>query len=449
MKIRSKILAAITLSIVAAVGSKAQTPRINFSEYDLPNGLHVILQPDKSSPSVVVSVMYHVGSKNENPTRTGFAHFFEHLMFEGTPNIPRGEYGKIVEKAGGTLNANTSMDRTYYFELLPPNQLELGLWLESDRMFELKVDSIGIETQRGVVKEEKRQRVDNQPYGNFMAEAFKRAFTVHPYHWVPIGDFEHLNKASYSEFADFYKTYYVPNNAVLTLSGNFDPAQAKTLVEKYFAPIARGTREMFRPTVVEPEKTKEITDTIYDNIQLPGVFLTYNTPAVGTPDFYAVDMFTTLLAGGQSSYLYKSLVDQKQKALEVEAFPFDNEHPGVSIILALANMNNSPVEIKNDIDSIITQFQTNLIGEKDFKKLQNIYENRIISGLGTAAQRAENLATAYTYFKNTEMANKEGENYMKVTREDLRRVAQKYFRTTNRVTLYYLPKPKTSDTAQK
>jgi predicted Zn-dependent peptidase len=440
MQIHKKSIATIGLSIVAVAIATAQMPRIDYTEYDLSNGLHVIMHSDKSAPSVVVSVMYHVGSKNEIPTRTGFAHFFEHLMFEGTSYIPRGEYGKIVEKAGGTLNANTSMDRTYYFELLPPNQLELGLWLESSRMFDLKVDSIGIETQRGVVKEEKKQSYDNRPYGSFFIEALKRAFTIHPYQWAPIGNFEHLNAAKYSEFYDFYKTYYVPNNAVLTLSGNFDPTQAKPWVEKYFGSIARGDKPMHRPTVVEPTKTAEICDTIYDNIQLPGVFLTYNTPAVGTPDYYAVDMLSTLLAGGQSSRLYKTLVDEQQKALMIQAFPFDNEQPGVTIILALANMGNSPKDIEQGIDSIIGNLQTKLISEQEFNKLQNMFETNLVNSFASVAGKAEKLATAYTYFKNTEFANKEADNYLKVTREDIQRVAKKYFTKNNRVVLYYLPK---------
>ena len=189
--------------------TKAQD-KIKFVEYNLTNGIHVILHEEHSTPIVAVSVLYHVGSKNENPERTGFAHFFEHLLFEGSQNIERGEYSKLVEKNGGTLNANTSQDRTYYYEILPSNQLELGLWLESERMLHAKVENVGIETQRSVVKEEKRQRVDNQPYASFISEMFKRAFPKHPYRWVPIGSMEHLDAAQEKDYVKFYQDFYVP-----------------------------------------------------------------------------------------------------------------------------------------------------------------------------------------------------------------------------------------------
>ena len=211
--------------------------KIEFEEYDLDNGLHVILHQDNSTPIVAVSIMYHVGSKNENPERTGFAHFFEHLLFEGSENIGRGEFDKYVEGAGGTLNANTSWDRTYYHEVLPSNQLELALWLESERLLHAKVEQKGIETQREVVKEERRQRVDNQPYGSVMEETMKRAFTKHPYQWPIIGSMDHLNAAKDEEFVEFYKTFYVPNNAVLSIAGDIDTKDAKKLIAKYFSGI--------------------------------------------------------------------------------------------------------------------------------------------------------------------------------------------------------------------
>ncbi|HMU70472.1 MAG TPA: pitrilysin family protein, partial [Chitinophagales bacterium] len=200
----------------------AQSIQIKYTEYDLPNGLHVILHEDHSTPIVAVSIMYHVGSKNENPNRTGFAHFFEHLLFEGSENIPRGEFAKIVERSGGTLNANTSNDRTYYFEIMPSNQLETSLWLESERLMHAKVDKVGIETQRSVVKEEKRQRVDNQPYGTLIEEIMKRMYTNHPYRWMTIGSMEHLDAASEEDYVNFYKTFYVPNNAVLSIAGDIN-----------------------------------------------------------------------------------------------------------------------------------------------------------------------------------------------------------------------------------
>ena len=209
------LLAALVVGLSSVQG---QSNKIEFEQYKLKNGLNVILHEDHSTPIVAVTVLYHVGSKNEDPERTGFAHFFEHLLFEGSENIERGEYMKLVQSNGGILNANTSFDRTFYFEILPSNQLELGLWLESERMLHAKIDETGVETQREVVKEEYRQRYENSPYGTFLPEMFKRAYEKHPYQWVPIGSLEHLNAAKIEEFRAFYKKFYIPNNATLSLS---------------------------------------------------------------------------------------------------------------------------------------------------------------------------------------------------------------------------------------
>ncbi|MFN5986755.1 MAG: M16 family metallopeptidase, partial [Chitinophagaceae bacterium] len=209
------------------IGATAFGQSIQFEKYVLPNGLKVILHEDHSAPVVAVTALYHVGSKNEDTARTGFAHFFEHLLFEGSENIKRGEFDKYVTNAGGALNANTSQDRTFYYELLPSNQVELGLWLESERMMHAKIEQIGVNTQREVVKEEKRQRMDNRPYGSFLNEMLKRAFKVHPYRWSPIGSMDHLNAAKLEEFIQFYKTYYVPNNCVLSIAGDFNKAELK------------------------------------------------------------------------------------------------------------------------------------------------------------------------------------------------------------------------------
>src|SRR5690606_32559095 len=254
----------------AAVAVTAQN-KIGFHEFQLDNGLTVLLHQDTTTPIVAVSVMYHVGSKNEDPTRTGFAHFFEHLLFEGTENIGRGEYMKKIESIGGTLNAYTSNDITYYYEVVPSNYLETALYMESERMLHAKIDSTGIETQRSVVKEEMRQRYDNQPYGTILRETFKRTHQKHPYHWTVIGSIEHLNAATLDEFMQFYNTYYVPNNAVLSIAGDLDYAQTEAWVRKYFGEMPAGPGTIVRPSVTEPKRETEIRDTVYDNIQLPAV----------------------------------------------------------------------------------------------------------------------------------------------------------------------------------
>ncbi len=418
----------------------AQSNKISFEEYKLDNGLHVILHQDKATPIVTVSVMYHVGSKNENPELTGFAHFFEHLMFEGTENIGRGEYSNYVERAGGTLNANTSQDRTYYYEILPSNQLELGLWLESERMLHAKVDEIGISTQKQVVTEEMKQTVDSRPYGTLMEEITKRAFKEHPYQWRVLGSAEHIFAAKDQDFVDFYKEFYVPNNAVLVLAGDIDIDNAKKMIDKYFSGIPKGQKEIYRPTVVEAPLNGEIRDVIYDNVQLPLVAQAYRTPALGTEDYYALSMLNTLLSDGQSSRIKKSLVDEKQKAIEAGAFALPFEHPSLAVIYALPNMGVSPDDLESTLDAEINKVKTDLISEREFQKLRNKVENAFVNSNVKLEKRAENLATNYTYYKNTDLINTELDKYLAVTREDIKRVANKYLVKDNRVVLHYLPK---------
>ncbi len=418
----------------------AQAPKIEFTEYDLDNGLHVILHQDNSTPIVAVSVLYHVGSKNENPERTGFAHFFEHLLFEGSENINRGEFDKYITNAGGTNNANTSNDRTFYYEILPSNQLELGLWLESERMMHAKIDPEGVETQREVVKEEKRQRMDNQPYGSILTEILKRAYTVHPYRWPTIGSLEHLNNATLEEFIEFYKTFYVPENATLSIAGDIDIKQAKVAIDKYFKDIKRGGKTIPRPTIVEPPQTQEIRDIVYDNIQLPAVIQTYHMPAQGTPDSYALNMLSTVLSGGQSSRMYKSLVDEQKKAYVVQAFPFASEDPGLYIVFGLANVGVSVDELENGMDEEIKKVQNELVSEKEFQKVRNQIESSYVQKNASMVGIAEQLADYHVYYGDASLINTELDRFMKITREDLQRVANKYLTKENRVVLHYLPK---------
>ncbi len=435
-----KLQVAISLLLLLGwSGMRAQT-KIAFTEYTLPNGLHVILHQDKSTPIVAVSVMYHVGSKNEKPDRTGFAHFFEHLLFEGSENIGRGEFDKYISRAGGTNNANTSWDRTYYYEILPSNQLELGLWLESERMLHAKVDTKGIETQRQVVKEERRQRIDNQPYGSILEQSFKKAFKEHPYQWPVIGYMEHLDAAQEEDYVNFYKDFYVPNNAILSIAGDIDIEQSKKLIEKYFGSIPKGKKPIYRPKIVEPPLTGEVRDTVRDNIQLPAVIHAYRIPAQGTGDYYAVQMLGILLSQGESSRLYKALVDEQQKALATGSFPIPTEDPGLSLTYGIANIGVDPKTLEEAMEGEIEKVQKELIPENEFQKLRNQIENDFINNYTSVAGIAENLANYKMYFGDANLINTEIDRYMKVTREDIQRVAKKYFTKSNRVALYYLPK---------
>ncbi len=428
------------LLILGLIPLNAQMNKIKYVEYDLDNGLHVILHEDHSTPIVAVTVLYHVGSKNENPERTGFAHFFEHLLFEGSENIERGQFSKYVQNAGGTLNANTSWDRTFYHEILPSNQLELGLWLESERMLHAKVDDKGIETQREVVKEERRQRVDNQPYGSFIEEIFKRAYTKHPYQWPIIGSMAHLDAAEEKDYKNFYNTFYVPNNAVLSIAGDIDIAQAKKLVKQYFGTIPKGTTPIYRPDIVEPPLSSEVVDTVYDNIQLPAVFQAYRIPAQGTPDYYAVNMLGTLLSQGESSRLRRAVMDEQQKAVAIGNFPVSMEDPGINIAYGIANMGVPSGDLEMAMTQEVERVQNELISEKEFQKLRNQIENDFISSNSTVAGIAESLANYYVYFGDANLINTEIDRFLEVTKEDIRNAAKKYFNTNNRVVLHYLPK---------
>ena len=420
--------------------AQTKSSEIKFTEYDLPNGLHVILSQDHSTPNVAVSVLYHVGSKNEVQGRTGFAHFFEHLMFEGSENIDRGQYMAMVENAGGALNANTSFDRTYYYELLPSNQVGLGLWMEAERMKGAKVDETGVETQRKVVQEEKRQRIDNQPYGTMGENVFALAFDKHPYHNMPIGTFEDLNNAKIDEFRDFYHTFYVPNNATLSIAGDINIDSTKQMIEKYFAGISKGTKEIPRPTVVEPKQTEERRKVVYDNIQLPAVIEAYHIPAQGTEDYYALSMLTTLLSGGESARLPKALVDKQQKAVAASSIPFPTEDPSLFLTFAIANMSVNVDTLEQAMDAEINRVKTEPISDREFEKLRNQIESNFVQQNSTVAGRAESLADYHVYYGDANLINTELNRYMKVTKEDIQRVARQYLTKDNRVVLHYLPK---------
>lgn len=425
--------------MAAAFGANAQ--KVAFTEYDLKNGLHVVLHQDKTAPVVAVSVMYHVGSKDEQPNRTGFAHFFEHLLFEGSDNIKRGEFMKIVSSNGGQNNANTSQDRTFYFERFPSNQLATGLWLESERMLHPVINEVGVKTQNEVVKEEKRLRVDNQPYGNFVAEIMKRLFVKHPYNWVPIGSMDHLDAATLQEFLAFNKKFYTPKNAVLVVTGDLDIPKTKALIESYFADIPGGEK-IVKTKFEEAPITKAIIDTAYDNnIQIPAIMEAYRVPGMTSSEAKALEMASAVLSQGNSSRMFVKMVDTKKNSLQVGSFSYALEDYGAYIMYALPNGETPLDTLLKDMDDEIVRLQTELISEKEFTKLQNQFENNFIGANSTMLGVAENLADGYTFYnKNTNHINNELEELRKVTRQDIQNVVKKYLNPNQRVILYYLPK---------
>lgn len=419
----------------------AQQRIIHFQKYQLPNGLTVILHRDTTAPVVAVTVLYHVGSKNEKKGQSGFAHFFEHLMFEGSTYIGRGQYMKYVSNAGGQLNANTTQDRTFYYENLPSNQLKLGLWLESERMMHAKIEQAGVNTQREVVKEEMRMRYDNQPYGTIIAQVCSHLFKGTPYEVVPIGTMTDLNKAKLSDFLTFYHTFYVPNNATLSIAGDIDLDSTRRLVQAYFGPIPKG-KPIQRPVVhLQPlGPMANRIDTVYDNIQLPAVIEAYRGPVQGTPDYYAFNILSNILSGGPSSRMSHDLLDEQQLALEVGSFPMSMESAGAYVSYGIVNSGIPPQKLQKAMDDEIRRIKETLVPHHEFQKVMNQIETSFIGSYSTQLGIAEKLANYQVYFGNANLINTELSRYLSVTPEELQRVARKYLNDSNRIVLYYLPK---------
>lgn len=430
----------IALSSFIMLGGIANAQKVAFEEYDLPNGLHVILHNDSSAPVVITSVMYHVGAKDEQPDRTGFAHFFEHLLFEGTANIKRGEWFKIVTSNGGVNNANTTEDRTYYYEVFPSNNLELGLWMESERMLHPVINQIGVDTQNEVVKEEKRLRYDNSPYGQIIPQVKKNMFKNHPYRWTTIGSMEHLDAAKLEEFQAFNKKFYIPNNAVLVVAGDISNVpQTKEWIQKYFGSIPKGT-PITRKTYEEEPITQQINATFEDpNIQKPMLLQAYRTPSMKSRDARVLDMISTLLSDGKSSRLYKKIVDDKKMALNIGAFNYSQEDYGTYILYGLPQGEATTKDLTREIDEEIVKLQTELISEKEFQKLQNIYEKNYVESNSSVEGIADNLATYYMLYGDVNLINTEMDIYRSITREEIKNVAKKYLNPNQRLILDYVP----------
>jgi len=429
-----------TLALLIFVGFHTNAQQVEFEEYDLDNGMHVVLHQDNTAPVVTVSVMYHVGAKDEDPERTGFAHFFEHLLFEGTENIPRGEWFNIVTSNGGSNNANTTDDRTYYYEIFPSNSVELGLWMESERLLHPVINQIGVDTQNEVVKEEKRLRVDNQPYGNILAEIKKRMFKVHPYKGTTIGEMEHLDAATLEEFQAFNKKFYVPNNAVLVVAGDIDKAEVKKMIQDYFGPIPRG-EDIVRDFPREAPITESMRDQAYDpNIQIPAVIAAYRTPSFKDRDAYVLDMISSYLSGGKSSILYKKIVDEQKQALAVQAVNISQEDYGIYALFALP-LGDVPLDtLITEMDEEVAKMQTELISERDYQKLQNQFENQFVNSNSSVSGIANSLARYYMLYGDINLINNEIDIYRSITREEMREVAKKYLNPNQRLILEYLPK---------
>ncbi len=421
----------------ASTSSKAEDTQ--FKEYKLGNGLNVILSEDHSIPSVAINICYHVGSKDEETGKTGFAHLFEHLMFEGSANLPKGEYERLSNLAGGENNAYTTEDKTNYYLLLPSHQLELGLWLESDRMLECVVNKKSLETQKKVVIEEKKQNFDNRPYGSVSIEFAPRLFPDSGYGWDTIGFVEDIKKASLDDVKSFFSKFYTPNNAVLSITGSFEETETMNLVEKYFGGIKHGL-QFQRNGNPKLSSFKEINDTVLDKIQFPGIFIGYRIPRENSKAYYAFELLSEVFSSGDSSRLYKNLVYDKQIAAEVGCWADGKEFAGVFYLYAILLPGIEASRGEKEIDIMINDLILNGITEKELQKAKNRIETKTHYRKQYILSKADMLAHYKTFYNNPGLINTNIENYISVTADDINRCIKEYINNNNKVTLIYLPK---------
>ena len=403
-------------------------PKLAFTTHTLSNGLQLIFLENHSVPVINLQVWYHVGSKDEQPGRTGFAHLFEHLMFKGSAHVGPDEHSRIIEAAGGFDNAETRDDTTNFFETFPSNYLERVLWLEADRMGSLNVDEANFESERKVVEEERRVRVDNQPYGSLEEDLRAAAFTVHGYHHTPIGSIADLNKATLEDVRDFYNTFYKPNNATLVIVGDFDSDQALAWVKKYFGGIPASAKPIPRLDTPEPLQTaeREVSKS-YSNTPLPAVVIGYKIPARYAPDAYPLDLASNILAGGESSRLYQSLVYEDRIAVQAGGFGNFTEDPNLFWVYAIMNQGHTAKEGEKAAIDVLDGLKEKPVDARELDKAKNQEISGFILGRDTNEEKAVALAEAAVIGKDPGLVNTELERYLQATPEDIQRVSREYF----------------------
>lgn len=414
---------------------------VEFEEYNLKNGLHIILHQDNSAPVVSTGLMFHVGAKNEDSNKTGFAHFFEHLLGKETKNMESGEWYKILSSNGGNGNAMTSVDMTYYYAVMPSNSLNLGLWRYSEIMLSPVIDQEGIDIQREAVKEEKRMR-DNQPYSRFYEALKSNLFKNHTYKNPLIGVPEHLDNAKLQDFLDFRNNFYMPSNAVFVVAGDIDIDNTKNLISKYFSEVPTGPK-MEREMISEDPIIEELRAVEYDpNIQIPAIIMGYRTPSMKSRDAAILDFISAYLSDGPSSKLYKKMVDKNKSAIEVQAISIGHEDYSMYALLALPLGETELSQLILEIEEEVNKIQINLISEKDYEKLQNKFENRFVNSNSSIQGIANSLADYYTLYGDTNLINSTIDIYRSITREEIKDVANKYLNKNQRLILEYLPENK-------
>jgi zinc protease len=422
--------------VIAAV----RPPHLQYQITKLSNGLTVILSEDHSTPIVHIQLWYHVGSKDERPGRTGFAHLFEHMMFKGSKNVETEAHTSFISGIGGQANAYTNEDTTVYWETAPAHYLPLMLWLEADRMATLRIDRETFEREREVVKEERRMRVENQPYGRLSEIIYDHAFTVHPYKHQPIGSMADLEAASIEDVRDFYRTYYVPSNATLTVVGDFDAAQAAQLVERYFGRIPRPARPVPRDIPREPAMTKERRVTVEESWPLPAVVVAHHITYDGHPDSYPLHIASKILSDGQSSRIFRKLVYDTR--LCFTAFGGGNiiEHPNLFFAVGIVQPDRSPQEVERALIAELDRLKTEPVTAHELQRAKNQFARDYILGRETNQSKAQQLAHAAVIHDDIKTADGEFEIFANMDAADIQRVANTYFRPENRLILTVLPR---------
>jgi predicted Zn-dependent peptidase len=434
------LASSILVAIAATVHAAVRPPKLQYQTTTLPNGLRVILSEDHSTPIVHVSVWYHVGSKNERAGRTGFAHLFEHMMFKGSKNVEPEAHTSIVAGVGGRSNAYTTEDETVFWQTLPAQYLPLVLWMEADRMATLRVDDEAFKREREVVKEERRMRIENQPYGRLNEIIYEHAFTTHPYGHPTIGSMADLEAASIQDVRDFHATYYVPENAVLTIVGDFDMPQALQLVSQYFGRVPKAAKPVPRDIPKEPAQTKERRVTVEEAWPLPAVVVAYHVTYDGHPDSYPLHITAKILSDGQSSRITRELVYNKRLALTALGSGNITEDPNLFYAVAIVQPGHTPREAEQALIAEFDKLKQEAVTPNELQRAKNQFARDYILMRETNQDKALQLAHAAVIHNDITTADGEFDIFTGVTQADVQRVARTYFNESNRTVLYILPK---------
>ena len=433
----------IAFSLLILIFNISYAQEIKLVEYDLENGLHVILHQDNSAPVISTTLQYHVGSKDEDDGLKGFAHLFEHMLGKETKNMESGQWGKIYSARGGSGNASTSVDLTNYYVTLPSNSLELALWRYSEIMLHPIIEQETIDIQREAVKEEKRLRY-NQPYVPRFYDYLKRNFfKKHPYQHPIIGYFEDLDNSSLDDFLNFKEKFYSPSNAVFVVAGDIEIEETKNLISFYFDDIPYKGEKPIKNYPTEDPISEEIRVKEYDpNIQIPALFYAFRTPSIKSRDSAVINYIAEYLSGSESSVLYKKLVDDKQMALGVQSFNIEQEDYSLFTIFILPQGDTTLDDLINEVEIEIEKIQKGLISESNYQKVQNSFENSYLSSLSSVTGRSQTLARNYHYYGDASMINKIPDIFKSITREEIKEVATKHLDVNKRLIMEYLPESK-------